>query len=133
MIVVDENIVEPQRALLRRWRIKFRQVEFDLGRAGMGDDEIVPLLCRIGNVTFFTRDAHFFDPRLRHSKCCFVWLDVDRRETAFYIRRFLRHPQFKIRNSRLGAIARVAHAGVFVWPVKATKMNFIPWPPRRRK
>lgn len=44
MNVLDENIVESQRQLLRSWRIRVRQIGHEIGRAGMQDEEIVPFL-----------------------------------------------------------------------------------------
>ena len=45
MIVLDENIDEPQRRRLEMWRIRVRQVGIEVGRLGMKDlNEIIPLL-----------------------------------------------------------------------------------------
>ena len=93
----------------------------------MKDDEILPLLHRIGNVTFFTGDDDFFDPRLRQPKCCFAWLDVEPDEMARFIRRLLKHPRFNTRRLRLGNVLRVSHVGLFTWMPKATAIEFIAW------
>lgn len=42
MIVLDENFTESQRQLLRGWRVWVRQIGFEVGRAGMKDEEIPP-------------------------------------------------------------------------------------------
>ena len=63
MNVLDENIIESQRQLLRSWRIRAKQIGHEIGRAGMKDDEIIPLLQRTRRVTFFTRDSGFYQPR----------------------------------------------------------------------
>jgi hypothetical protein len=41
MIVLDENIPEDQRLLLRSWRIRAYQVGRDVGRAGIEDEQII--------------------------------------------------------------------------------------------
>ena len=59
MIVVDENVIDSQRVLLRSWRIRVRQMGHEVGRQGMKDDEIIPLLHTLRPVVFFTaRDPH---------------------------------------------------------------------------
>ena len=63
MNILDENIVESQRQLLRSWRVRIRQIGHEVGRAGMLDEEILPLLRRIGHATFFTRDLRLFDAK----------------------------------------------------------------------
>jgi len=57
MRVLDENIIRGQRDLLRRWRVPFRQIGEELGRAGVQDAEIIPLLVQLKKPTFFTRDS----------------------------------------------------------------------------
>jgi hypothetical protein len=42
--VLDENIVESQRQLLRSWRIRVQRIGHDVGRAGMQDEQIIPFL-----------------------------------------------------------------------------------------
>ena len=68
MNVLDENIAENQRQLLRRYRIPVRQIGSDVGRAGMTDDEIIPLLHCLSSPTFFTRDEDFYDRGLRSNR-----------------------------------------------------------------
>ena len=67
MTILDENIPEDQRQLLRSWRVPARQIGFEVGRPGMQDGEILPLLHRLGKSTFFTRDLGFYSPHLRHA------------------------------------------------------------------
>jgi hypothetical protein len=65
LIILDENIIASQRAQLRKWRIRFRQIGKETGRQGMKDlDEIIPLLHRLRRPTFFTNDLGFFDHAL---------------------------------------------------------------------
>ena len=56
MNILDENIPKPQRELLERRRIPVRQVGVSIGRKGLLDEEIIPLLQRLRHPTFFTRD-----------------------------------------------------------------------------
>ena len=44
MNILDENIPESQRQLLRSWRIRVQQIGHELGRPGMKDEENIPLL-----------------------------------------------------------------------------------------
>jgi len=58
--VLDENIVATQGQLLRSWKIHFRGIGGEVGRAGMKDrGEIIPLLHALRRPTFFTRDHDF--------------------------------------------------------------------------
>jgi hypothetical protein len=41
--ILDEQVLESQRQLLRSWRIPIRQIGHDIGRKGMKDQEIIPL------------------------------------------------------------------------------------------
>lgn len=81
-----------KRLPLQAWRLGAIEIRFDLGRKGLKDEEIVVLLRRQRNVTFFTRDADFFEPSLRHSGYCIAVAGVGQNEVAAFIRRFLRHP-----------------------------------------
>jgi hypothetical protein len=68
------------------WRVRVRQIGHDLGRGGMDDDEIVPLLHRLDRPTLFTRDRGFYDRALRQRSYCLVYLDVGASEVAAYVR-----------------------------------------------
>ena len=37
MNILDENVIETQSRLLRKWRIRFRQIGFGVGKEGMKD------------------------------------------------------------------------------------------------
>ena len=69
MNVLDENIVESQRQLLRSWRVRVQQIGHDVGRAGMQDEQIIPFLRRTRRVTFFTRDLGFAQTRSDVFRC----------------------------------------------------------------
>lgn len=66
MNLLDENVRDDQRTLLRQWRIPFRQVGKEISRAGIHDDNLLPLLYQLKRATFFTQDEDFFKARLCH-------------------------------------------------------------------
>ena len=72
MILLDENILEGQRVLLEARRLAVRQIGVDLGRKGLQDEQIIVLLRDLSRPTFFTRDAGFHFPDLRHRSYCLV-------------------------------------------------------------
>lgn len=105
MIILDENIVASQRVQLRKWRIRFIQIGKEAGRQGMKDlDEIIPLLHRSRRPTFFTHDLGFFDHSLCHKGYALICLDITAKETAVYIRRCLRQPEFQAETQRLAEL-----------------------------
>ena len=73
MNVLDENIPASQRQLLESWRIRPRQIGFNVGRRGMQDDEIIVFLQHLRRPTFFTRDNDFCDKQLVHAKYALVY------------------------------------------------------------
>ncbi len=76
MIVLDENIPESQRQLLRSWKIQPQQIGHEIGCQGMKDEEIVPLLHKLKRATFFTRDLGFYKRHLCHPNYCLVIISV---------------------------------------------------------
>lgn len=119
MNVLDENIPDNQRQLLRGWRLPVRQIGHEVGRQGMKDREVIPFLHRLGKVTFFTRDLGFFRRHLCHAKYCLVCLAVGQYEVASFIRRLLRHPSFNTEAKRLGKVVRVSHTEFRLWELRA--------------
>ena len=115
MIVLDENIVEDQAALLRKWRIRFRLVGADIARIAMPDGDILRLLHRLPDPTFFTRDADYSSPKLAHARYCLVFLEVRSKEAAMYIRRVLKHPVVNTAAKRMGTIIQAGERGMRVW------------------
>jgi hypothetical protein len=105
--VLDENIPDSQRRLLQSKRVHCRQIGEELGRKGMTDDEIIPLLLQLDRPTFFTLDSDFYDFRLCHSGYCLVHLDIDEDAVAEFIHRLLRHRTFNSKSKRMGRIIRV--------------------------
>jgi hypothetical protein len=62
MIVLDENITDDQRQLLRSWNIAIRKIGKDIGHSGISDESIIPLLHQLPRPTFFTCDSGFDQP-----------------------------------------------------------------------
>src|SRR5437867_4419141 len=83
MNLLDENVRDDQRTLLRQWRIPFRQIGKELARAGIQEENLFPLLHRLKRPTLFTQDEDFFKRRLCHRAYCLVWLNVSNIEAAF--------------------------------------------------
>lgn len=127
MNILDENIPASQRQLIEMWGIPVRQIGLNVGRAGMQDDEIIPLLLQQRRPTFFTRDEDFHDRQRCHAKYCLVYLAVDKYEVATFVRRFLRHPACKTQAKRLGTAIRVSRAGCSVWHLRATRKISLAW------
>lgn len=128
MNILDEDIGAPERARLRIRKIHFRQIGGEIGRRGMKDrPEIIPLLHTLRSPTFFTRDHGFYHPRLVHSRYCLVHLDVAFDEVAEYIRRFLRHAEFRTRSQRMGKIVRVHHSSMNYWQVNRKGERTLSW------
>jgi hypothetical protein len=126
--ILDENIVESQRQLLRSWRVPARQIGRELGRPGMQDEEVIPLLRRTRRVTFFTRDLGFYDAKNRSSACCIVCLAVGQQEVALFVRKVLRHPALNTQAKRLGTVIRVTHTGIRLWRMSADVETLLNWP-----
>ncbi len=127
MNVLDENIIESQRQLLRSWRIRAKQIGHEIGRAGMKDDEIIPLLQRTRRVTFFTRDSGFYQPRNCSSNYSVVCLAVGQQEVAVFVRDILRHPQLDTQAKRMGRVIRANQTGIRVWKTSAEHEIHLDW------
>jgi len=121
MIVLDENFPESQRQLLRGWRLRIRQIGYEVGRKGMTDEEIIPFLLTRRRPTFFTLDFDFYRPHLCHRRYCLVCVDAGQNEAASFVRRLLRHEGFDTDAKRMGTVLRVSHMGVTVWARNAQK------------
>lgn len=127
MILLDENILESQRELLHRRRIRAQQIGVDVARKGFDDEEIVSLLVHGRRPTFFTRDLGFFQRELCHRRYCIVCLAVHREEVAYVVRRLLRRPELDTAAKRLGSVLRVSSAGIRVWRLHADAETFLSW------
>jgi hypothetical protein len=90
-------------------------------------EEIIPLLHRLRQPTFFTRDHGFYHPALLHAGYCLVYLEVGADEAAEYIRRLLRHRVFRTRSQRMGRIVRVRPSGMGYRQVYAREEHALSW------
>jgi len=127
VIILDENILDRQRLLLEGWKIPARQVGFDLGRKGLKDEEIVVLLRRLRQPTFFTRDRGFYAVELRHRSYAIVVAAVGQSELAAFARRLLKHPKFDTFAKRVGRIIRIAPRGIALWQMRSQQEVFESW------
>jgi hypothetical protein len=119
MIIIDENFPESQRQLLLSWRINIRQIGIEVGREGLQDDEIISLLIKYKNPTFFSLDLDFYNRKLCHTKYCLAFLDLGQYESAIFMRRFLRNKNFDSQKKRMGKVIKVSHSGLLVWNINA--------------
>lgn len=127
MNILDENVPESQRALLRSWRIALRQIGQDLGRKGMKDEEIIPLLHQLDRPTPFTLDGDFYDRRLCHEGYCLVHLDVEEEMAADSIRRLLRHREVNTKAKRMGRVIRASPSGLAFWRIHQEHESRLSW------
>jgi len=125
--VLDENIVAQQCRQLEEWRIPFRQIGRHLSTHGTLDKNLIPLLHRLPQPTFFTHDDDFFEAALCHAHYALVYLDVSDRETAEFVRRFLKHPAFNTQAKRRGIVARVRTGGVQFWRKGKSDLQTADW------
>ncbi len=82
MNVLDENIVAQQCQRLEHWRIPFRQIGRHLSTRGALDENLIPLLHRLPQPTFFTHDEDFFKASLCNARYALVYLDAVDTEAA---------------------------------------------------
>lgn len=127
MNILDENIIDSQRWLLRSWRISVRQIGYEVGRQGVDDEAIIPLLHQLRRPTFFTRDSDFYEHTLCHTGYCIVHLAVKKDEVANFIRRLLRHPEFDTQTKRMGKVIRVSHTRLLVWRLHTEQEIHVAW------
>jgi hypothetical protein len=113
--VLDENIRDDQRLLLRKWKISFQHIGKELSRSGIKDENVIPLLHDLRRVTFFTQDRDFFRQRLCHHAYALVYLDVRYSEVAECIRSFLKHRTFNTQKQWMGLVATVLPDGAQFW------------------
>jgi hypothetical protein len=128
VIVLDENIPDSQRQLLRSWRIRVVQVGREIARPGVLDEAIIPLLRRLHKATFFTRDIRFYDPVYRHRAYGLVTLAVSEAEAASFIRRVWRHRALDTHRKRVGKVVRATHAGLRLWRLHSNVEERLGWP-----
>jgi hypothetical protein len=127
MNLLDENIPDHQRQLLRSWRIPVRQIGHDVGRKGLSDEAIISLLHQLPRPTLFTRDEGFYQRELCHPAYCLVYLAVGQYEVASFIRRFLQHAVFATQAKRRGTVVRVSHPALHLWRLHQTTEEEAQW------
>ena len=131
MNLLDENIPLDQRDLLRAWGIRCRVVGQDIARLSIADDNLIVLLHRLKQPTFFTRDEDFFKRELCHPAYGLVWLDAAPEEAALFIRRVLKHPRFVTKTNRMGMVVRAHHDGLQFWPRPGAALQRMAWSDHR--
>ena len=128
MVLLDHNIPQQEAEHLRRWRIHFRQIGYEVGRPEWDDQqEILRYLHRIKQPTFFTRDLGFFKARLCHPNYCLVVVTGSVMDTASLIRRMLRHPEFKTKNKRRGKVLRLSSTNIAWWEIDKERQCHLLW------
>jgi len=127
VFILDENITRSAEEQLRRWRIPARAITEHFIHKGTADSDLVPILHRLAQPTFFTHDWDFWKPDFCHPRYCIVHLAVEDTEAADYIRRFLRHSQFSTRAKRLGKVIQVRPAGLNVYLWRHGEAESIEW------
>jgi hypothetical protein len=128
VIVLDHNIAEDQSQLLRARRIHFKQIGVEAGRPEWDDfQEILRYLHRYKQITFFTRDFDFFQPRLRHTNYALIVVAAPIKETAAFITRFLRHPEFRTKAQRCGKVIRLSPRVISWWEIGAEQQRDLLW------
>jgi hypothetical protein len=127
MNILDENTREDQVAILRRKRVPVKKIGEEIGRKGMKDKEIIPLLHELNRPTFFTLDADFYQLRLRHEGYCLVYLDIEDIDFATFVLRVLRHPSLNTKAKRMGLVARVEPEGLTLWRIPQNKPEHLAW------
>jgi hypothetical protein len=125
--VLDENVPESQRRLMQSRRVPLRQIGKDIGRKGMKDKEIIPLLHQVDRPTFFTLDGDFYDRRLCHAGYCLVNLAVEDEMIAEYVRRILRYPALNSKAKRMGRVIRAFPTGLTAWRIHAEQEDRLSW------
>ena len=127
MNILDEDINTSERQLLEKWRIRVRQIGYEVGRKGMKDHEIISFLQQRRQTTFFSNDRDYFLAHLCHANYCLVHLDVKKKETASFIRRFLRHPEFDNQAKRMGKVIQVTTEHIYVCQLNAEGKRMLTW------
>ena len=105
-----------------------RHIGHDIAREGIKDDEIIPFLHKLRYITFFTLDLDFYKRQLCHPNYSLVFMDVDSRQAAIYVRRVLRHPEFNTQAKRMGTVIRAEPSGLTVWWLHAEQEERVVWP-----
>ncbi|MEW6585338.1 MAG: DUF5615 family PIN-like protein [Nitrospirota bacterium] len=127
MYILDENIPESQRQLLRSWRIHCRQIGHEIGKQGISDTAILSLLHKGKSATFFTRDLGFYKQKNCHRDSCLIILEVGQYEVASFIRRVLKHSHFSSKTKRMGRVVRITHDKIRYLNKQTEHEMEVPW------
>ena len=122
MYLLDENITKDQKELLERWRFHVKQIGVDFELKGIKDEQIVTLLQQTNGILFITRDSDFFKKEYCHSKYCIVFLDIEKYEVAYFIRKFLKHPLFNNNNKRMGKVFKITQTFIQYYNLKSNEI-----------
>jgi hypothetical protein len=76
---------------------------------------------------YITCDNHFFKRRLCHDRYCLVFLDVEKKQVAEYVRLLLKHPTFDTQAKRMGKVIRASHAILSYWQLHLEQEQRIGW------
>jgi len=125
--LLDENFPEDQLPLLKEWHIPCRQFGREFGASGTQDVDIIRLLHRRRGTTLFTMDQDFFRAEFCHTTYCLVWLDVRMDDASYYLRRLLRHAQFRTQSARMGTVIRVRPQGLHYWLLNQSHLRQFSW------
>jgi hypothetical protein len=123
MYLLDENITKDQKELLEKWRFNVKQIGVDIAIKGIQDIQIITLLQQLQGVLFLTRDTDFFKQRYCHLNYGIVYLHVEKTETAYFIRRFLKHTDFNTSAKRLGKIIKVSQTLIQYYSLKSSSLT----------
>ena len=128
MILLDHNIPENQAEQLTRWRVHFQQIGHEIGRPEWDDQqEILRYLHREKQPVLFTRDTGFYRSRFCHPNYCIVVIAAPVMETAIFIRRLLRHPEFRTKVLRSGSVIKLSPTKISRWVLNKGPQEYHNW------
>ena len=127
MNILDEHIPENQRQLLESWGFKCKQIGNEVGYKGILDKQIITILHRLQNPTFFTRDQHFYNRKLCHNNYCLCFLDIGKEEVSVFIRDFMKHKQYNMKAKRMGNVFKIKQSSIRLWKINNTEEIEINW------
>ena len=128
MILLDHNIPQSEVRRLRSWRIHCKQVGYEIGRPEWDDaQEILRYLRGSRRVVFFTRDIGFFRRHLCHKNYSIVVLTGSASESADWIRRFLKRPEFRTHAQRSQSVVKLTPTGLTFWKLGIEAQEKFNW------
>lgn len=127
MNIIDENITQDQKELLEKWGIRVKQIGNDIKSKGITDNDIISFLKEHSGILFITRDDDFYKQKYCHEKYCIVYLEVERNEVAYFIRKFLKHELFNTKAKRLGKVIKASQQFISYWQVHKKSFDKLEW------